>query len=160
MRTLIVFYSRTGTTKRVAEKLAEMINAEMEEIIDTKNRSGAKGYLLSGRDAMRKRLTELKPIGKNPAEYDLMVIGTPIWAWNVSAPVRTFLEKYKDDVNKVAFFCTMGGSGDKNAFSEMEKISGKKPLASLALTTKEVMQGEVEGKLQGFCEEINISSSA
>lgn len=150
MKTLIVFYSRTGTTRKVAEKLAEIIGEETEEIIDAKNRSGAKGYLLAGRDAMRKRLTELKAVGKNPAEYDLVIIGTPIWAWTVSAPVRTFLEKYKDNLNRVAFFCTMGGSGDKNAFSEMEKISGKKPLASLALTAKEVMHGEYEEKLRMF----------
>jgi flavodoxin len=147
MKTLVVFYSRTGTTKKVAEAIAKKTGADLEEIKDTVDRSGAMGYIRSGRDAMKKRLTNLEPILKNPADYDLVVIGTPIWGWNVSAPVRTYLTEQKEKFlpgadKKVAFFCTMGGSGDKNAFSEMEKIIGKKPAATLALTTKEVVKGD------------------
>ena len=157
MKILVIYYSRTGTTRKIAEKLSADLSADIEEIIDTKDRSGAMGYIFSGRDSMKKRLTEIKPLEKNLSEYDLILIGTPIWAWTVSVPVRTFLEKYKDNLKRVAFFCTMGGSGDKKAFSEMEKISGKKPTAVLALTTKEVVQNNFAEKLGEFQKQISAN---
>jgi flavodoxin len=155
MKTLIAFYSRTGTTKKVGEMIAQKIGADVEEIKDTVNRKGAMGYIRSGRDAMKKRLTNLEPFGRNAAEYDLVVIGTPIWGWNVSAPVRTFLTEQKDKLKKVAFFCTMGGSGDKQAFAEMEKIIGQKPEATLALRTVDVVKDNTSETLAKFLEELS-----
>jgi len=165
MKTLVVFYSRTGTTKRVAEKIAEALSCGIEEIFDTKNRSGAYGYLTAGRDASLKKLTVLKPISKDLADYDLVVIGTPIWAWSVSAPIRTYLENQKEKFppkadqpmadKKVAFFCTMGGSGDERAFSEMEKIIRVKPVTTLVLTTREVANNQHEEKLKEFIKKVS-----
>lgn len=155
MKTLVVYYSRTGTTKKVGERIAEKLGADIEEIKDTINRMGVKGYLISGRDAMKKRLTKLEAVKFNPAEYDLVVVGTPIWSWNLSVPIRTYISEQKDNFkDKVAFFCTMGGSGDKKAFSEMENIIGKKPEATLALKTVEVARSHFFKKVKEFCEKI------
>lgn len=150
MKTIVAFYSRTRTTKKVAEMIAEKLGAESEEIKDTVDRSGAKGYLLSGRDAMKKKLTKLEPLRSNLSDYDLVIIGTPIWGWNMSAPVRTFVTEQKDKIKKVAFFCTEGGSGDKKAFLEMEQIIGQKPIATLALTAKEVTSNNFAKKVDEF----------
>ena len=46
------------------------------------NRAGIIGYLFAGRDAVRKKLTKLKPLKFNPTDYDLVIIGTPIWAYH------------------------------------------------------------------------------
>ena len=154
MKTLVVFYSRTGTTKKVGEALAAKLGADIEEIKDTVNRSGAKGYLLSGRDAMRRKLTTLEPQNKNATEYDLVVIGTPVWAWNMSAPIRTYITELKDDFKNVAFFCTMGGSGDEGTFSEMAEVIGKKPLSTLALKTVQVVKNEFSQELEKFLDSI------
>jgi len=116
MKTLIVYYSRTGATKKLAGFLAEKLGAESEEIKDTVKRAGVTGYLLAGRDASLRRLTKLETIKNNPADFDLVIIGTPIWAFNMSAPIRTYLTEQKDKFKRVAFFCTMGGSGDEKAF--------------------------------------------
>lgn len=150
MRILIIYYSRTGTTKQVAEKIQKSLNCEIEEIIDTKNRKGPIGYISAGRDATMKKLTRLKEAKYNPSEYDLIIIGTPIWSWNISTPIRTYLENNKNKFNKVAFFCTMGGSGSNRCFNEMEKIINKKSIASLALLTKEVKEKKYQEKLNEF----------
>jgi len=156
MKILVAFYSRTGTTKKVGEMIAEKIGAEVEEIKDTVERSGAVGYLRSGRDAMKKNLTKLEPLKFDPDQYDLVIIGTPIWGWNVSTPVRTYITGQKEKLveKKVAFFCTMGGSGDKQAFAEMEKIIGLKPAATLALRTVEVAKKDISGEVENFLEGI------
>jgi flavodoxin len=154
MKILIAYYSRTGTTKKVAEAIAEKMGAEVEEIRDTVDRSGAKGYLISGRDAMKKSLTKLEPLKLDPAGYDLVVVGTPVWVGNVSTPVRTYLAENKDKFKKVAFFCTLGGSGDKKTFAEMEKVIGQKPAGTLALKTQEVAENDFEKQAGDFVDKI------
>jgi flavodoxin len=151
---LVAYYSRTGTTRKVAEMLAQKLGAELEEIKDTVDRSGIKGYLLSGRDATLKKLTELYPIAKNPADYNLVLVGTPIWSWNVSTPIRTYVTEQKNNLKSVAFFCTMGGSGDGRAFATLSEISGQKPLATLALITREVTAGDIEKSIMDFIEKL------
>jgi flavodoxin len=149
-KTLIVFYSRTGTTKKVATNLAQSLNADMEEIMSVKNRQGAWGYLFSGKEAARRLTTEIAPLTKNPADYDLVIIGTPIWSFNMSSLVRTYLENNKSQIKQAAFFCTMGGSGDTRAFAEMEQIINQKPKAVIALKTRDVVAGQYSERLEGF----------
>ncbi len=152
MKILVTYYSRTGITKKAGEAIAEKLGAEIEEIKDTVDRSGAGGYVISGRDALQKRLTKLEPSEKNLDDFDLVIIGTPIWGWNMSVPARTYVTENKDKLKNVAFFCTMGGSGDKKAFLEMEKIIGKNPKAVLALKTVEVVKNNFLEKVEKFTE--------
>lgn len=150
MKTLLVFFSRTNATKKAAEALAQKLNADLEEIKSVKNYSGPIGYIKAGREAMKKIAAKIEPAAKNPAGYDLVIIGTPIWFFTVSSPVRAYLEQNKNSLKKTAFFCVMGGSGDKNAFAEMEKLSGRPAIATLTLLTKEVISGQTEEKINGF----------
>jgi flavodoxin len=150
MKILISYYSRTGVTKKVALKLKEQLNCEVEEIFDTKNRSGAWGYLTAGRDATLKKQTVIKQIGFNPKDFDLVIIGTPIWSFTMSTPIRTYLTDNLSALNKVAFFCTQGGNGAGRAFLQMEQIIKKSPVATLTLTTKEVIENNFNSKLEDF----------
>ena len=150
MNTLLIYYSRTGTTKKVAEAIVKELNCQSEEIQSVKNRAGVLGYILSGKEATKKAMAEIGEMKTDPAQFDCIIIGTPIWAWNISSPVRAYLEANKGKFKKMAFFCTQGGSGDLKAFAEMEKISGLKPEATLTFRTKEA-QGNVDEKVRGFC---------
>ncbi len=147
---LVVFYSRTGNTRKIAQAIAEKLKCPIEEIFDTKNRNGIKGYLSAGRDATFRKLTQIKPIAHNPKDYDIIIIGTPIWSFDISSPIRTYLEQNKWALKNVAFFCTMGGSGSERAFAGMEKICTRKPLATLALTAKETSENKFEEKIKQF----------
>lgn len=147
---LVAYYSRTATTKKVAEILADKLGADIEEIRDTVDRKGVKGYWLSGKDATLRKLTVLEKSEKDLSNYDLVIIGTPIWSWNMSVPVRTYITENKDRFKEVAFFCTMGGSGDERAFGEMAEIIGKKPVATLTLKTIEVVKETAGEKIEEF----------
>ncbi|MBM3309675.1 MAG: hypothetical protein FJY77_05405 [Candidatus Altiarchaeales archaeon] len=153
MKTLVVYYSRTGNTRKAGKKIAGMLNADVEEIVDLKDRSGILGYMLSGRDASLNRQAEIKT-SFDASLYDLVVVGTPVWAFTVSSPVRTYLLQNKDKFRELAFFCTQGGSGGKRAFKAMEQLSGKKPAAVLELNEKEAV-GESGGiKIKKFADEL------
>jgi flavodoxin len=149
MKTLLVFYSRTGTTKKLAQEISKNLKCDVEEIFDTKNREGIFGYLKSGRDASLKKFTKIEKTKKNPAKYDLVVIGTPVWVGNMSTPIRTYIYQNRDNFKKIAFFCTFGGSGAEKTFRDMENICNKKPIATLQLKTKQLISNNF-GELKEF----------
>ena len=150
MKALLVFYSRTGTTKHVARVIHHFLKCDVEEVVDKKNRAGVLGYLRGGRDALRKRPTKINAPVKDASKYDVVIVGTPVWAYKMTPAIRTYLFHNKDDFQNVAFFCTMGGSGASSTFKEMWKWCEKKPLAVMALKTKEVLSGDISGKVKDF----------
>ena len=151
---LVVFYSRTGTTKKIAQEISRALKADVEEIIDTKNRSGALGYILAGKDATQEKTAEIMPLERDARKYDLVIIGTPVWAWNMTPAVRAYLKQNKDKIKKAAFFCTEGGSGAEVTFKKMHEIIGKKPISTLELKTSEVTKNEYLQKLKEFLKPI------
>ena len=150
MKSLVVYYSRTGNTRKVAQAIAGVLKADVEEIVDLKDRAGVKGYLLAGRDAMRKEETPIEPIKHDVTAYDLVVVGTPVWAFTMAAPVRSFLVGPGSSARRMAFFCTMGGSGANRAFREMQAAGGREPNATLALTERAVAAGSAD-QIAAFC---------
>jgi|YelNatPaOPRAMG01_1025707.scaffolds.fasta_scaffold137967_2 flavodoxin len=158
MKQLVVFYSRTGTTKKVAEAITYFLKCDVEEILDLKDRSGVLGWLSSGMDATLKKITEIEKAKKFPESYDVTIIGTPIWNNTMSAPVRTYISEYRDHFKSVAFFCTQYGF-ENNAFKEMEALCGKRPVATLRLRRRQVKTGEYVNEVKQFCERINVLSS-
>ncbi|MBN1857501.1 MAG: hypothetical protein JW846_11185 [Dehalococcoidia bacterium] len=142
MKTLVVYYSRSGNTKVIADEVAEALGADVEELKDTKNRQGAVGYMKSGRDAMKKTIAKLEPTTHNPADYDIVILGGAIWASTICSPTRTYAAEHKGSFKRVAFFCTSGSSDPAWAtkgFDALEEVTGMKPVATLGVGQKEVM---------------------
>lgn len=160
---LVAFYSRTGTTRKVANAISKTLKkCDVEEIFDRKNRSGMLGYLGAGRDAALKRLTMIKETKNDPARYKLIIIGTPVWAHTMSSAVRTYITKNRERLKgiRMAFFCTSYGAGSKSAFADMEKLCGKPPIDVLELTTKEVQNEEFIHKVKDFVGKITSRKAA
>jgi flavodoxin len=156
MKTLLVYYSRTGTTRKVAEQIAAAVDAEIEEIVDMTSRKGPLGYLAAGRDASLKKITSIRAIEKKPSKYDMIIIGSPVWAWTLTPAIRSFVHQNKPFLKgkRFAFFCTMGGSGDRQLFEQLEQLLEEKPLATLSLLTKEVVKDEHHEKIKEFVKKI------
>ena len=150
MNPIIVYYSRTGTTKEVGEYLAKQLNCKSVEIIDLKKRIGPLCYIFGGYEAMKRKLTQIAKINENVFEYDLVIIGTPVWGSNMTPAVRTFLKQ--NPLQKVAFFCT-AGSKPGLTFYEMEKLTTA-PKATLALTTKEVKTKQFKDMADAFIKKL------
>jgi len=131
MNTLVVFYSRTGRTRKVAETIAAGLGADMEELREATDRIGLRGYLRSLFDAL----------GRDPSRYDLVVVGTPVWVASVSAPVRAFLASNARRLPRVAFFVTEGGRGERSVFRQMAEIAASYPIATLALVQRDLDHG-------------------
>ncbi|MGD0636237.1 MAG: hypothetical protein ABSA13_18835 [Beijerinckiaceae bacterium] len=149
-RILVVYYSRSGTTRRIAEALSAALDSRIEEVLETHDRAGILGYWRSLVEARIKRTAGILPAKNDPSAFDLVVIGTPVWAWSVSSPVRAYLSANKQRLPDVAFFCTMGGLGSAMAFAQMQEIAGKAPVATCALAAKETAPGRRDSLLSAF----------
>lgn len=142
MKTLVVFYSRSGTTKRVAQEVAKALNADVDEVIDKKPRNGILGFLIAGYDATKGKTTEIE-FEKDPSGYDLVVIGTPVWNGRVTPAIRTYLLRNREKIKNVAFFSTCAGRPGK-CLEQMEEILGKKPVLRKVLVKKRLEEGVKE----------------
>jgi flavodoxin len=152
MKILVVYYSRSGVTRIVAQAITKILDADLEEIIDLQYRKGPIGFLKSCLDAVRKKPSAIKPAQKNPEVYDLIILCTPVWAATMSCAMRTYIRSYKDKCKNCAFVCTTQSSGFLSTFENMEKECGKKPLATLALKTKQVRKDKFIVPVKQFTE--------
>lgn len=114
MKKLVIFYSLTGNTRFVAGAISRAIDAETLEL-QTAEEPGSRGfmrYFWGGRQVMMKEEPALLPLDKDPSEYDLLIIGTPVWAFTYAPALASFFSKTKLQGKKIALFCcSHGGKG-------------------------------------------------
>lgn len=149
-KTLVVYYSRTGLTRKVAGAITRALGADSEEIIDCADRKGITGFWNAGKEAHKKISAQIKPLQRNPSDYELVIIGTPVWAFTMSCAARAFIEGNKGNCKSVAFFCTTGGTSGEKTLREMAELSGLPSAAGLVLTSSEAAKGTFEEKLGSF----------
>jgi len=116
-KTLVAYFSATGTTMEAASKLAKAANADLHEIVpaipytpadlnwrDKKSRSTIEMENKSSRPAIANRV-------ENMEQYDTVFVGYPIWWYIAPTIINTFLEQYDFTGKTVVPFFTSGGSG-------------------------------------------------
>ena len=150
MKTLIVYFTRTGTTEIAAKALQTKLQCDIEKIIDHKDWSGPIGWLAAGRQALKKNLTEIEEAKFEPAGYDLVIIGTPVWAGLCPPAIRTYISRHKEQFKKIAFFTTQGSAKRQKVFDDLKDQIGIAPLSELHLQTKEVRGDAYMEKLEEF----------
>jgi flavodoxin len=160
MKILVVYYSRTGTTKVVAERLAQELGADIDETVDLQERLGPVNYMRAARAAKGLKNTEIK-YERNPEDYDLIVIGTPIWWNNLPPAPRTYLSSLDLRGKKVAFFITSQGEERENVFSQLRELTiGADILGTFGVLQKVVKSEDYSGALATFLGIIKIESVA
>ena len=146
MQLLVVYYSRTGMTRKVAQVISSSLGCDVEEIIDLKN---------TGKDAFQRKLTEIGKVQKNPALYEVVFIGTSTLNNTISSAIRTYIHTNKERLRKVAFFCA--GGVEDIVFKEMESLCGKHPITTLALRKEDMNKRKYVAKAEEFTTDVPAS---
>ena len=113
MGAVVVYYSYSNNTKRIAEIIADKTNADLLELVPSVPYTYNHDELVKDEEEKmdQKELIELEPLDLDLDFYDTFIIGTPVWWYGISPAMRTFLndnkEKLKD--KKVFAFITNGG---------------------------------------------------
>lgn len=116
-KTLVAYFSATGTTMEAATQLAKAANADLHEIIPAVRYTPAD---LNWRDKKSRSTLEMEDKSSRPAianrvenmeQYDTVFVGYPIWWYIAPTIINTFLEQYDLTGKTVVPFFTSGGSG-------------------------------------------------
>ena len=123
---LVAYFSASGTTKKIAEMVAEAGNADLCEItpkvtyttadlnwMDKKSRSSVEMN-------DKKFRPEIVKADIDMSAYDTVILGFPIWWYVAPTIVNTFLESYDFTGKKIVLFATSGGSGFGNTVKELK----------------------------------------
>ncbi len=156
MKTLVICYTRTGNAKFLAETIAAELGADVEEVVDLKNRKGRLAFLSDGRDAMQGRETEIAPAKRTPTDYDLMIIGQPVWAGNPTPAIRTYLNKSDLSGKKVALF--FSDSSDQAIEKTKGLMLNSTFVGELALPAKAFEnKEEAKKKIAEWCNKLKMA---
>lgn len=157
MKKVVAYYSRTSHTKFVSEKIAQLLGADLCEITDRKNRDGRLGFLGGGSDALREKLTDIEV--SSPVEgYDLVIIGTPVWANKITPAIRKFMATNDFKEKAVALFVTLDGNKSEKALENMKAaISAKRIVGEYGFIRPMGDQEKTEQQIKTWSEEIEIA---
>jgi len=111
MKTLVIYYSYGGNTKRIAEKIHSIVGGDIKEIETVVPYSTDYNTVVDqGQDEVNKGyMPKIKNLDLNLDEYDKIVIGTPVWWYTFAPAVKTFLNNYSLENKTIYPFATNGG---------------------------------------------------
>lgn len=126
-KTLVVYYSLTGTTQKLAHRIANETKSDIFEL-ELKNPYSTNGNKCSEEskaDYKNNVRRELKSLPKL-SEYDTVFIGSPVWSNNLANPVETFIFLSKDELSKKTIipFCTYWSTGNNETLEAIKKLCG------------------------------------
>jgi flavodoxin len=150
MKALVIYYSRTGTTKKLAQMISQRLKCDCEEIKSTDSFKGIFGYIRAGRQAFSNTLPSLRSVKRDPAAYDIVILGTPVHASRMAAPVRSFLSSNKGKLKKLAIFATHQGSECESVARGIEDLVGMNAVAQLCVRAAELDAEELKSKIDDF----------
>lgn len=162
MKIAIVYYSMSGNTKFVADKIAEKIGADVIRLepVEAYPDKGIRKFFWGGKSAVMEEKPELMEYEFDAGKYDMIIFGTPVWASNFAPPLRTFIEENRSGLEgkkMAAFVCFSGGGADK-AIDRLKKCVGVEKLeGELVLVDPRVkVVAENEERIGEFCEGIAL----
>ncbi len=125
-KVLVVFYSLEGNTRLIAQTIATATQGDLLELKPTAaiKATGFMKYLWGGRQVVMKETPELLPWTQNPNDYDLLFIGTPVWAFSFAPALNSFFKHVKITGKKIALFCCNEGGRGKTFENMKAALSG------------------------------------
>ena len=126
-KTLVAYFSATGTTKAAAQKLAKEKNADLFEIVPQQPYTAAD---LDWTNKQSRSSVEMKDKGSRPAiaatcpnmdDYDTVWIGFPVWWYTAPTIINTFIEAHNLSGKTLCVFATSGGSNVTGSAADLKK---------------------------------------
>ena len=156
MKTIVVYYSMEGNTDLTAKKIAEKTGADLLRLEPEKAYpdKGFRKFFWGGKSAVMAETPALTPYTFDPAAYGRVVFGFPVWAGNVTPPLRTFIKDNDLAGKHFAAFACESGSGAEKAFAKLKAALGVDAFdAELILIDPKTKPNALnDEKLAAFCE--------
>jgi hypothetical protein len=160
-KVLVVYYSLSGNTARVAKHLATLLDADIEVLRDADHGAGWLGALKASMNAWRRKPGKIDSPCHDPSRYELTLIGTPVWAWQVTPAVRAYLQLMAGRMRNLAVFVTSGNTDVGRIAPSIESIAARKAIASAGFNAMELKdQTTYDRKIATFMQAIQAFLSS
>lgn len=156
---LVVTYSLSGTSLRLAQRLCRLQGWKLAQVRDHHPRVGLRGTWRCVLDSLLRRRPPISYTGPAPRDFDLVVLVSPIWAQQLAGPMRSFVAEYATGFRNIAVISVMSSRGAPNAVAEIGRIVHRSPLLSTAFTTREVDDGSCHSRLEALGATLRTASS-
>jgi flavodoxin len=158
-KVLVVYYSRTANTKKIAEIIKEKTNADIYEIEPEGNYYDGllKTLFWSYKQIKSKKYPKIKNAPPDLTPYDLIFVGSPVWGYTVSPPVLSFLQSAELSGKTIAPFAAYDGNA--GTFFEDFSANAKKAKVLKGLTVYRVLKESddaLDSKISDFLNNIDI----
>jgi hypothetical protein len=138
----------------VASKIAALLGADIDRIISKTPYGGAWGFASGIFHSLTDNRAAIEENKIAPANYDLVVVGGPVWAGGIACPVRTYLREHRPHLKSTAYFVTQGGSSPGRSLEQMETMGGR-PIATLSVSSAQFTDGSYDQAVRIFVNQIS-----
>jgi len=160
MRAAVVYFSLEGDTKFVAEKIAGELDAVTIPLVPVKEYPTGKfsKYFWCGKSATFREKPKLRPYQFNANDYDLIILGTPIWAGTFTPPLRSFLRKNRLSGKNVALFASCSGGPTEKCFEQLHKEMPDCTVLATLRVINPIKQADPENneRIIDFCNKLKL----
>jgi flavodoxin len=141
MKICIIYHSESGNTRHVAQHLASACYGHLIEVCDRATYSRLTRFLLWCKKARAEEKTDIEPATIDVSEFDLLVFGSPVWAFKPTPVIHAAIDALIGCSGKPAVaFSTHGGRPGQTdeAFKRWIESSGMRFIASTAIHQKDI----------------------
>lgn len=135
---LVVYFSRMGYTKKRALDAADRTGAEIYEVRAAERTSGTLGFWWCGRYGMHRWAMPIEDIGVQLEKYDHVTVCSPVWVFNLCAPMREFCKKASGRIRSADYILVHHQKSlYANAADEMDRLLGLKDTPAASVCCRE-----------------------
>lgn len=135
---LVVYFSRMGYTKKRALEAADRTGAEIYEVRAAERTSGTLGFWWCGRYGMHRWAMPIEDIGVQLEKYDHVTVCSPVWVFNLCAPMREFCKKASGRIRSADYILVHHQKSlYANAADEMDRLLGLKDTLAVSICCRE-----------------------
>jgi len=155
MKKIVVYYSLEGNIAAAAKKIAEECGADLAEIQTVKKVPlDFRKFFVGGYQAVAGRCPAIKPLKIDWRQYDVVILGTPVWADKGAAAINTFLRDYAVTDKIFAVFTTSGSGNNEKCLASLRTKLPKVRITTSLVDQKNPKASENEAKIQDFSAKI------
>ena len=152
MKSLVLYFTRTGNSKRIAQKISDRSDCEIVEISDGKNWQGIWGFIKGGYHSSTWKTTNPKLTPEvDLASFDRVVVISPMWAGNVAPAVFSLLMNENDNIKELHLVIKSDGAPAEESFARIEEKVCKPDYKYSIITrldNEEIIIGQIVEVLQ------------
>lgn len=149
-KVLVVSYSYTGTSRRLAQMLAHLEGRPLGEVFEIRPRQGGAGTWRCALDSLLLRRPRVRYDGPPLTDYHAVVLVGPVWVSRLAGPMRSFMAWQRDSLRDVALISTQGGHARTSVVNEASRLLGRQPVISTSFLSQEAGTVACAKRLESF----------